>query len=418
MAVSLADLTTVGRVSFTGFPVTALDFYDDLEMDNTKSFWEAHRAVYKEAVEAPMKALTAALEPEFGAAKVFRPYRDVRFAKDKTPYKTHQGAFVAVAPHTGWYVQVSAAGIRTSAGFYAAEGAQLAAFRTAAAEERRGTELEGPARRARGGGLRDQRRAAQNRPPRLRPRAPADRAAAAQAALRRADDRLRAGGAHPRAAGPGPRRLARHPAAGGVALPDLSTRAARRRPHRGRSRRVHPGAGRTPVGAASVAAMAKHSAYLHIGPGVPGAPALHEVLRDDVHLAACGIAVPAVDQADMDRADIEIRRRHKAHGLRRKDVEGAWAHVCRAAFQARADVLISQPGFVGADFQQVALALDGLVGLQVHLVVTPASDPGPGGLAEPSARGRGSSASPSGSTCCRSVTSRSRTSARGSPAWS
>jgi uncharacterized protein (TIGR02453 family) len=143
MAVSLADLTTVDRVSFTGFPVAALDFYDDLEMDNTRSFWEAHRAVYKEAVEAPMKALTAALEPEFGAAKVFRPYRDVRFAKDKTPYKTHQGAFVAVAPHTGWYVQVSAAGVRTGAGFYASESAQIAAYRTAVAEERRGTELEG-----------------------------------------------------------------------------------------------------------------------------------------------------------------------------------------------------------------------------------------------------------------------------------
>ena len=72
-------------MSFTGFPVAALDFYDDLEMDNSKSFWEAHRDVYKESVEAPMKALTAALEPEFGTAKVFRPYRDVRFAKDKTP---------------------------------------------------------------------------------------------------------------------------------------------------------------------------------------------------------------------------------------------------------------------------------------------------------------------------------------------
>ena len=42
-----------------------------------------------------MLALTAALAPEFGEAKVFRPYRDVRFAKDKTPFKTHQGAFVA-----------------------------------------------------------------------------------------------------------------------------------------------------------------------------------------------------------------------------------------------------------------------------------------------------------------------------------
>ena len=64
-------------MSFTGFPVAALDFYDDLEVDNTKSFWEAHQGVYKEAVEAPMKALCAELAQEFGAAKVFRPYRDV-----------------------------------------------------------------------------------------------------------------------------------------------------------------------------------------------------------------------------------------------------------------------------------------------------------------------------------------------------
>ena len=67
-----------------------------------------------------MTALCAALAPEFGNAKVFRPYRDVRFAKDKTPYKTHQGAFVAAGPATGWYVEVSARGVRTGAGFYEA----------------------------------------------------------------------------------------------------------------------------------------------------------------------------------------------------------------------------------------------------------------------------------------------------------
>jgi len=75
---------------FEGFPVAALDFYDDLEVDNTKSFWEAHKHIYTESVLAPMKALAAALAEEFGAAKIYRPYRDVRFAKDKTPYKTHQ----------------------------------------------------------------------------------------------------------------------------------------------------------------------------------------------------------------------------------------------------------------------------------------------------------------------------------------
>ena len=117
-------------MSFTGFPVAALDFYDDLEMDNTKSFWEKHKPVYDEAVKAPMQALMTALTPEFApdgrTAKIFRPYRDVRFAKDKTPYKTHQGAYVAVAQSTGWYVQVSAAGVRTGAGFYEASGPRLA----------------------------------------------------------------------------------------------------------------------------------------------------------------------------------------------------------------------------------------------------------------------------------------------------
>ncbi len=83
---------------FGGFPVAALDFYDDLEMDNTKSFWTAHKSVYDECVRAPMVALVTALAEEFGPGKVFRPYRDVRFAKDKTPYKDHQGGFVPSGP--------------------------------------------------------------------------------------------------------------------------------------------------------------------------------------------------------------------------------------------------------------------------------------------------------------------------------
>jgi uncharacterized protein (TIGR02453 family) len=112
-----------GTATFEGFPVAALDFYDDLE------------------VKAPMAALVAALEPEFGPAKVFRPYRDVRFAKDKTPYKTHQGAFVASGPSTGWYVQVGAAGVRVGVGFYDADSARLAALRDAVADDRSGPQL-------------------------------------------------------------------------------------------------------------------------------------------------------------------------------------------------------------------------------------------------------------------------------------
>ena len=65
--------------AFAGIPIAALDFYEDLEADNSKAFWTAHKHVYDEAVRGPMDALLAELSAEFGTPKVFRPYRDVRF---------------------------------------------------------------------------------------------------------------------------------------------------------------------------------------------------------------------------------------------------------------------------------------------------------------------------------------------------
>ena len=94
--------------------------------------------MYDGQVKAPMVALTDALAQEFGDAKVFRPYRDVRFAKDKTPYKTHQGAFVGVAPSTGYYVEVGCR--RTGRRWHLSRvGPELAPFREGMAED-------GPAR--------------------------------------------------------------------------------------------------------------------------------------------------------------------------------------------------------------------------------------------------------------------------------
>ena len=127
---------------FTGFPEAALDFYDDLEMDNTKTFWQEHRHTYDASVALPMKALTAGLADEFGQAKIFRPYRDVRFAKDKTPHKTHQGAFVPMGPSTGYYVQVGAPGALVGVGFYEASGPRLASIREAIVDDTRGGQLE------------------------------------------------------------------------------------------------------------------------------------------------------------------------------------------------------------------------------------------------------------------------------------
>ncbi|MGB3302790.1 DUF2461 domain-containing protein [Gordonia sp. (in: high G+C Gram-positive bacteria)] len=129
-------------MAFTGFPEAALDFYDDLEADNSKVFWDAHRDTYRDSVAAPMVALTDDLADMFGAAKVFRPNRDVRFSKDKTPYKTHQGAFVAVAPATGYYVEIAAPGVKVASGFYHADTERLARIRRSIDEELHGAELE------------------------------------------------------------------------------------------------------------------------------------------------------------------------------------------------------------------------------------------------------------------------------------
>ncbi|NLG47117.1 DUF2461 domain-containing protein [Gordonia sp. (in: high G+C Gram-positive bacteria)] len=129
-------------MSFTGFPEAALDFYDDLEIDNSKVFWETNKEVYRDSVAAPMTALMADLADEFGTAKIFRPYRDVRFSKDKTPYKTHQGAFVGVGPATGYYVQIGAPGVRVGSGFYEADSERLARFRRAIDDDLHGAELE------------------------------------------------------------------------------------------------------------------------------------------------------------------------------------------------------------------------------------------------------------------------------------
>jgi uncharacterized protein (TIGR02453 family) len=123
-------------MGFAGFGERLIDFYDGLEADNSKAYWTDHKPVYDEQVKAPMQALLTELEPEFGPGKIFRPYRDVRFSADKTPYKTHCGA--TAGPY---YVQVGADGVMAAGGYYQMAGDQVARFRTAVDEERRGEDL-------------------------------------------------------------------------------------------------------------------------------------------------------------------------------------------------------------------------------------------------------------------------------------
>lgn len=114
--------------------------------------------------------------------------------------------------------------------------------------------------------------------------------------------------------------------------------------------------------------MAKHHVFLHIGPGVV------EIDADArERLSAAGIRTPDVDQDDLRHADLEIRRAHKSAGLKRTEVEGAWAKVCRRTFRLKSDAFVSQPGFFEAEAEQAALAMDCLSGSKVHLVVTTAA---------------------------------------------
>jgi uncharacterized protein (TIGR02453 family) len=130
-------------VKFAGFPERALVFYEGLEADNSKPYWTDHKSVYDEQVRAPMEALLTELEAEFGPAKIFRPYRDVRFAKDKTPYKTAIGAHIAPEQGAGsYYVQLSADGLLAAGGMWSPATDQLARMRRAIDGDVPGADLE------------------------------------------------------------------------------------------------------------------------------------------------------------------------------------------------------------------------------------------------------------------------------------
>lgn len=132
------DEDTVDSVTFSGWPSSALSFYAGLEADNSKSYWNEHKAVYETDVLAPMNALLAELAEEFGEGRIFRPYRDIRFSADKSPYKT---TIAAVLPRAG-FIQLSAAGLDVGRGAHGFASDQLERFRMAVADERRGEELQ------------------------------------------------------------------------------------------------------------------------------------------------------------------------------------------------------------------------------------------------------------------------------------
>lgn len=116
-------------IPFEGFGPHALEFFERLEADNTRAFWLAHKPQYDAEIAAPLHALAEDLSPQFGPPKVFRPYRDVRFSKDKTPYKATASMGFFGGPDGSFYLELSPAGLLLAGGLYEPARDQLDRFR-------------------------------------------------------------------------------------------------------------------------------------------------------------------------------------------------------------------------------------------------------------------------------------------------
>jgi len=90
------------EIKFAGFPKDFFAFFRELKSHNDRTWFEANKSRFRESVQAPMSQFIAAMAPHLrriskhftadprpNGGSMFRIYRDVRFSKDKRPYKEH-----------------------------------------------------------------------------------------------------------------------------------------------------------------------------------------------------------------------------------------------------------------------------------------------------------------------------------------
>jgi uncharacterized protein (TIGR02453 family) len=116
---------------FRGWPAEAFDFFEGLEADNTKAYWNDHRDIYLEQIRGPLEALFDEVADEFGPGRVFRPYRDVRFSADKSPYKTNVAGSASDATGSVFYASLWSEGLMSASGYYQPARDQLERYRRA-----------------------------------------------------------------------------------------------------------------------------------------------------------------------------------------------------------------------------------------------------------------------------------------------
>jgi len=146
--------------SFAGFPDEGLAFLAELTDNNNREWFEAHKDTYRNSLMTPAQALVAALGQHLqmilpgiqydtrlnGSGSFMRIYRDIRFSKDKTPYKTHVSMVFwegkrKKTENPGFYFRVSAGGASMGAGLHMFPKPMLTSYRDAVADEQMGAEL-------------------------------------------------------------------------------------------------------------------------------------------------------------------------------------------------------------------------------------------------------------------------------------
>jgi uncharacterized protein (TIGR02453 family) len=123
--------------AFGGFPRGAFEFFEHLAHNNNREWFRAHQEVYERDCREPMKLLVAELSPNAAASKIQRINRDVRFSRDKSPYRTYIAAGVS-----GAYIQLSATGLWVGGGIYKPEPPALSTLRNAIDSDASGKALQ------------------------------------------------------------------------------------------------------------------------------------------------------------------------------------------------------------------------------------------------------------------------------------
>lgn len=143
---------------FTGFPPAAFEWFRQITVNNNKTWFEAHKAEYVENLQRPAQAFVQALgerltsevpsvgyDPRPHGGSLMRIYRDIRFSKDKSPYKNHIGANFWDGQKgmggSGFHFFMDAEGARLYVGKHEFSKSDLVAFRAAVDDNRRGGQL-------------------------------------------------------------------------------------------------------------------------------------------------------------------------------------------------------------------------------------------------------------------------------------